>query len=118
MLDMNLIIELTAMISFTVAANIVLKLGAAAPESQRIFLGIFGWQSALGLCFFAAAGLIYAIVLRRLPLNIALAFTAAQYVGVAIAANVLLGEEISPVRWMGIACIGIGIFTVGLTSRA
>jgi len=45
-------------------------------------------------------------------------FTAAQFVGVVIAASLVLGEPISPARWLGIACISFGIFLVGLTAQA
>jgi small multidrug resistance pump len=118
MLDLASVIGLCAMIVFTVAASLVLKMGAAVPAAERVILGIFGWESALGLVLFGVAGLIYAVVLRRVPLNVALAFTAAQYVGVAIAAAVVLSEPIPWLRWIGIALIGLGIFVVGLTSSA
>jgi drug/metabolite transporter (DMT)-like permease len=56
--------------------------------------------------------------LRRVPLNIAQVLAAAQFVGVVIAAGLVLGEPISPARWLGIACIGLGIVLVGLTAQA
>ena len=56
-------------------------------------------------------------LLRRVPLNIAQVITSAQFVGVVIAASLVLDEPISPVRWVGIACIGLGIALVGLTAN-
>ena len=35
-----------------------------------------------------------------------------------IAAGLVLGEPISPARWLGIACISLGIVLVGLTAHA
>jgi drug/metabolite transporter (DMT)-like permease len=49
------------------------------------------------------------------PLNIAQVFTSAQFVGVVVAASLVLGEPISLARWLGIACIGFGIVLVGAT---
>jgi drug/metabolite transporter (DMT)-like permease len=107
-----------AMIAFTVAANLMLKLGAGVPEAQRVLFGLFGWESLAGLALFGCSGIVYAFLLRRVPLNVAVSFTAAQFVGVIIAASLVLGEPISPARWLGIACISFGILLVGLTAQA
>jgi drug/metabolite transporter (DMT)-like permease len=107
-----------AMIAFTVAANLMLKLGAGVPEAQRVLFGLIGWKSGAGLFLFGCGGIVYAILLRRVPLNVAVSFTAAQFVGVILAASLVLGEPISPARWLGIACICFGIFVVGLTAPA
>ena len=80
--------------------------------------GVFGWKSLAGLALFGCGGIIYAVLLRRVPLNIAQVFAAAQFIGVVIAATLVLGEPISPARWLGIACISLGIALVGLTAHA
>src|SRR6516165_12508760 len=103
------------MVAFTVAANLMLKLGAGAPEAERVF-GLLGWKSVVGLALFGFGGIVYAFLLRRVPLNIAQVFTSAQFVGVVVAASLVLGEPISPARWVGIACISFGIALVGLTA--
>ena len=107
-----------AVIACTVAANLMLKLGASVPEAQRVLFGLLGWKSAAGLALFGCGGIVYALLLRRVPLNIAQVFAAAQFVGVVIAAGLVLGEPISPARWLGIACISLGILLVGLTAHA
>jgi drug/metabolite transporter (DMT)-like permease len=106
------------MISFTVAANLMLKLGAAAPQAERVFFGVLGWKSAAGLVLFGCAGLLYAVLLRSISLNLAQVFAAAQFVGVVFAAALVLGEPISPARWIGIAFVSLGILLVGLTAHA
>jgi drug/metabolite transporter (DMT)-like permease len=45
-------------------------------------------------------------------------FAAAQFVGVIFAAALVLGEPISPARWIGIAFVSLGILLVGLTAHA
>ena len=73
------------------------------------------WRIAAGLAFFGAAGLIYAVVLRFLPLNVAQAFTAAQFIATILAAALVLSEPITGMRWIGIALIASGILVVGWT---
>jgi drug/metabolite transporter (DMT)-like permease len=107
-----------AMISFTVAANLMLKVGAAALPAERVFFGLFGWKSAAGLVLFGCGGILYAVLLRSVALNLAQVFTAAQFIGVILAASLVLGEPISLARWVGIACVSFGILLVSLTTHA
>jgi drug/metabolite transporter (DMT)-like permease len=112
------LIGFAAVIGCTVAANLMLKLGADVSAAERIFFGVLGWKSLAGLAVFGCGGIIYAVLLRRVPLNIAQVFAAAQFIGVVVAATLVLGEPISPARWVGIACISFGIILVGLTAQA
>jgi len=105
-----------AVIACAVCANLMLKLGAAAPAAERVF-GLLSWKSVVGLGLFGCGGIVYAVLLRRVPLNIAQVITSAQFVGVVVAASLVLEEPISPARWVGIACIGLGIALVGLTAN-
>lgn len=107
-----------AVVACTVGANLLLKLGAAAPPAERVFLGIFGWKSAAGLALFGCGGLLYAVLLRRVPLNLAQVFAAAQFIGIVVAADLVLDEPISPSRWLGILFISAGILVSGLTAGA
>jgi len=106
------------LISLTIAANLMLKLGAAVPPAERVLFGLLGWKSVAGLALFGCGGIRYAVLLRQLPLNVAQVFAAAQFVGVIMAAGLMLGEPISPARWLGIGCICFGILLVGLTANA
>ena len=118
MLEPKTLVGFAAMISLTVAANLMLKLGAGVSRAEQIVFGLLGWKSVAGLALFGCSGLLYAFLLRRVPLNIAQTFTSAQFVGVVIAAALILGEPISPMRWLGIGCICFGILLVGLTAHA
>jgi drug/metabolite transporter (DMT)-like permease len=117
-LEPKILAGFAVMVSLTVAANLMLKLGAAAPQAERFLFGVLGWKSVAGLALFGCGGILYAVLLRRVPLNIAQVFAAAQFVGVVAAAGLVLGEPISPARWFGIVCIGLGILLVGLTAKA
>lgn len=118
MLGVKILAGFAGVISFTVAANLMLKIGAAAPPAERIFFGVLGWKSGAGLALFACGGLLYAVLLRSVSLNLAQVFAASQFVGVVLAASFVLGEPISPARWVGIAFVTLGIFLVGLTAHA
>src|SRR5207248_7939810 len=116
MIDLQTLLGFATMVSFTVAANLMLKLGAATPGAERVVFGVLGWKSVAGLALFGCSGLLYAFVLRSVPLNLAQAFTASQFIGVILAAAFILGEPVSPARWVGIGCICFGIVLVGATA--
>ena len=59
------------------------------------------------------AFLFYAMILKRMPLNLAQAILSMQYVLVILAANVLLHEPIGTARWTGIAIVAIGLIVIG-----
>lgn len=103
------------MIAFTVVANLLLKQGAMVPASERMFFGVYGWKSVLGFFAFACGGLIYAVVLRWLPLNVAQSVASLQFVAVILASAFILSESIPPMRWLGIALITTGVLLVGST---
>jgi drug/metabolite transporter (DMT)-like permease len=69
---------------------------AGVPEPLRVLFRVLGWESIAGLALFGCGGIVYAILLRRVPLNVAMSFTAAQFVGVIFAASLVLGEPVSP----------------------
>ena len=112
---MKIAFFLSLMISFTVVANLLLKQGAMVPSADRFFFGMFGWKSIFGLAVFCCAGLIYAVVLRWLPLNIAQSVAALQFVAVILASAFILSESIPPARWLGIALITVGVLLVSST---
>ena len=110
---MQVVLALIAMIALTVAANLLMKVGAERAASP-LLLGVFSWTTIAGLATFGVGGLVYAWVLKSLPLNVALSFAAAQYVAVIVASRIVLGESIPAARWLGIAFIAFGILVVAL----
>ncbi len=99
------------MILCSIVANLLMKIGADAHPDARI-LGMFSLPTLLGLFIFGCAGLLYAFVLRWVPLNLAQSLLASQYIGVILAAAFILSEPISAQRWSGIILIGLGILLV------
>ena len=112
----NTFLLFAVMISFTVVANLLLKVGASAQgAADGAWLALFNWKVFLGLVSFGMAALIYVVLLRGLPLNVAQSFTAAQFIAVILASAVILSEPIRLGQWIGIALIALGITVVGWT---
>lgn len=106
------------MISFTVAANLLLKTGAVSGESaQGSITHLLNWRILLGLFCFGMAACFYILILRWLPLNVAQSFTAVQFIAIIFASAWLLSEPIGPTQWVGITFIALGISIVGWSHR-
>jgi len=99
---------LASVIVLNSSANVLLKIGAGKNNS-RLYFDIATWHTFAGIACFAMAVVIYAWSLKHFPLHIAQSIVAVQYILTMILAANLLGEAISPSRW-----IGIGLITVGL----
>jgi undecaprenyl phosphate-alpha-L-ara4N flippase subunit ArnE len=102
---------LLAMILCTVAANLMMKVGAQDVPSP-VLLGLLSWRTVGGLAAFGCAGLFYAAALRHLPLNVAQSYAAAQFIAVIVASKLVLGESVPVARWIGISMIMAGILIV------
>jgi drug/metabolite transporter (DMT)-like permease len=100
----------------TVGANLLMKTGAVAGGVDRLSILGIDWKTFAGLALFGIGGIVYAWLLRFVPLNVAQCFTALQFVGVIVASLVVLSEPISPTRWLGVALIFVGIILVGSTA--
>jgi multidrug transporter EmrE-like cation transporter len=106
---------MVAMIACTIGANLLLKVGAEVPTERRIIGGLISMPALVGMALFGVAMLFYLAVLHRLPLNLAQGFAAAQFVGVILAAWIVLGEPIPLVRWACMLLIVAGIVGMGLS---
>lgn len=98
-------------VAINVCASLLLKIGASDPRTA-IFLGLLSWRSFLGLACFGIGGLAYAWLLRYVPLSVAQAVLASQYVFTVMGAWLLLHEAIDSVQLAGFVLVGIGIALV------
>ncbi len=101
---------LCAVVMSNVLGNVFIKFGSSVGPKQAIMFG-FGWQTFVGICFFASGVLLYAWALKLVPLYVAQTIAALQYVGNILAASVIFGEPITPKQWIGIVliCTGLGV---------
>jgi len=112
-------LSFVAMISCTVMANILLKIGATGmrPGGDAYISKLFSWQVSVGIVCLGIAALLYLYILSFTPLNLAQSFAAAQFVAVVLAARVFLNEPILSLQWVGMICIAFGIVIVGLANK-
>jgi drug/metabolite transporter (DMT)-like permease len=79
---------------------------ARALSNRWLLLGV-----VLQATFFA----MYLTLLSRAEVSQVLPMTAIDYIVVALLASALLGEAVTPARWMGILLIVAGVFMVART---
>ena len=106
------------MITFTVVANLLLKTGATMGREAggALWMQLLNWRIIAGLASFGVAGIAYTGVLRLVPLNVALSFTAAQWVATVAASAFVLSEPIGGLRLAGLGLIAAGIAVVASTA--
>ena len=96
----------------------MVKLGPVAFSSPIEILNS-GWQIIrqpliwIALPLYGVGFVIWAAALSRLPLSFAYPLLAVGYLINPLAAMILFSESISPIRWMGIGVIILGIILVG-----
>lgn len=101
-------IYIIPIVFINVLAGLLLKSGAMQPN-HPIFLNLLSIRSFLGLLCFGLGGLAYAWALRYVPLSIAQAILASQYVFVLLGAWLIFQEPIDSIQFAGFIFVGIGI---------
>lgn len=100
------------------ASEICLKLGASETASHASavpWLGITGLQSKwvwLGIVFTILSFITWVRAIRVVPLSIAYTFANVIHVFIPLSCWLILGEVISPRRWLGIALVIVGLAVI------
>ena len=103
--------------SCTVIGNLALKVGADRRGMGSLWpLTLVNRYVVFAAGAFVLAFLFYAMLLKRLPLNLAQAIMSLQFVVVILAAGLMLNERIGRLRWLGIALMAIGLLIVGVSA--
>jgi multidrug transporter EmrE-like cation transporter len=71
----------------------------------------------VGLFLFGLSAVVWLVVLSRVSLSFAYPFASLTYVLILLFDKVALHEDVSPMRWGGVALIIAGIFLVSRTSH-
>jgi small multidrug resistance pump len=103
---------LAAAIGASIVGNILLKIGSTAPDFVAQLLD---WRTLVGLVLYGTAALFYMVALRRLPISVALPFTAVSYIAAAFLGHYLFHEAIAPLHIAGIVLISGGVVLVALS---
>ena len=71
----------------------------------------------LGILIYTLNFFIWIIILYKIDLSIAMPVGSTSYIFVPIAAILFLHEQVSPMRWVGILCIVLGIHFVSQSKK-
>jgi len=91
--------------------SIYLKLGAK-DFNLNLIKQIRNKNIILGLFLFAFSAMLYMFLLKTEPLSILYPLTSLGYIWVALFSVAVLKEKMSLPKWLGIACIIVGIFLI------
>jgi multidrug transporter EmrE-like cation transporter len=96
-------------IDLALAGGGIGSLGAAG----AIRLVLKNWVLLLGLCCFAANVVFYAYALQKMPISVAYPIMVASgFALIVLVAGAKLGERLTPVQWVGVLGILIGVALV------
>ena len=85
------------------------------PSLKALVAQPFVWG---GLFLFGISAMVWLVVLSRASLSFAYPFASLTYVLILIFDQFVLKDEVPPLRWGGVAFIGIGIFLISRTPHA
>ena len=108
----------------SVAGQTVIKVGVSQPKTENTMAGLYGLLATIlgsplilcGLVLYGIGALTWIAVLARLNLSYAYPLLALNFVLIALASRLFLGEAIPMMRWFGIAVICAGILVVAGSS--
>ena len=103
---------LAAAIVTSMAGQTLLKAGAGASD----FVGqLFDWRTLIGLCLYGGAAILYIVALRRIPMSVAMPFTAVSYVAATLIGHYAFGEMLGAAQFggVGLICAGVLLLAFG-----
>ena len=81
--------------------------------TRAFWLSLLGnWHFAACGLFFGAASLLWMYIVKTFPFSMAYPMVSLSYVMGMVAAIVFFHEEVSAVRWLGVAFIVLGCFLI------
>lgn len=75
------------------------------------------WLLASGLCMVAAT-LLWLYILRHFEFSAAYPMTSISYIFGMLAAILIFHEAVTPLRWIGVALIMLGVVLIGIETNA
>jgi multidrug transporter EmrE-like cation transporter len=117
-------VALAGALVLNAAANLMMKFGmvrfkppADGGLGNLVSALASNWILLLGLCFFAVNVVLYTIALKGVPISVAYPImTTVGFAIIVVVAGIYLRERLSPVQWVGVGLILVGVWLVA--SRA
>jgi small multidrug resistance pump len=107
-------LALIASITASIAGQTLLKAGSAAGDFRA---QLFDPRSLAGLAAYGLAALLYMMALRRLPMSVALPFTAVSYLAVALIGYFAFAERLTATQMTGVAVVSAGVILLAVGSH-
>jgi small multidrug resistance pump len=104
-------VALLAAITTSMGGQTLLKAGAGAPD---FLTQLLDWRTILGLALYGGAAMLYIVALRRIPMSVALPFTAISYIAAALIGHFAFQEPLTAMHLVAIGLIGVGVVTLAL----
>jgi len=108
-------LALVGAVLVSVLGQALLKSGAMAANFRE---QLFDAHTLAGLFFYALSTPLYIVALRRIPLSVAMPFTAISYALAAVIGRVVFAETLGAAQIDGIALIVAGVLMMTLRPRA
>jgi len=102
---------LLAAIVTSLFGQTLLKAGSGAHDFVAQLLD---WRTVVGLGLYGGAALLYIIALRRIPMSVALPFTAVSYIAAALIGHYYFHEPLGALHVGAIVLIGAGVVMLAL----
>jgi small multidrug resistance pump len=96
----------------SMAGQTLLKAGAGAPE---FIAQILDPRTIVGFVLYGGAALLYIVALRRIPMSVAMPFTAVSYVAATLIGHYAFAEPLSGSHIGAIGLICGGVLLLALT---
>jgi small multidrug resistance pump len=93
-------------VSISVLGESLLKAAASAKTFRSQLSDL---RTLAGMIFYSAAALLYMIALRRIPISVAMPYTAGSYVAIAFVGRFVFNELLGFFQIAGILLIVVGI---------
>jgi len=113
------VILLIISIGLAIVGQLLMKKGmiifGTFPVSElpfKVIPMIFSPYVFLGLAIFAVSSVFWLVILSRLDLSLVYPFVSIAYIFVALFSMIFFKENVTLVRWLGIATICIGVFLI------
>jgi small multidrug resistance pump len=100
-------ITLAVAISTSIIGQILLKSGATGEGG--FLTQLLRPQTIIGLAVYGSAALLYIVALRKIPMSVALPFTAVSYVVAVLVGHFVFGEGLGTQKIVAITLISLGV---------
>jgi len=98
-------LALISAISISVVGEALLKTAAGSSSFARQLVDP---RTLLGVTLYGLAALLYMLALRRIPMSVAMPYTAVSYVAIALIGRFVFREAVGPFQIAGISLIVAG----------